>query len=385
MYKIKCNDTLVYNPNIQDLALTSATLNLESNTAGSATLIFPYTHKYYSILNDKTAVYSIYENDEIIFKGRIYEAKKDWNNSLEITLEGLLAVLSDVLYPPFVYPDNYKTQEYYDAKNDVEYFCKTVILEHYNAMCSEEFGTIQVNYNSIPLTLGNVTVTDSNNEIFRSSENYITLWEIVKDKLLGSTLGGYVSLRYADGKNYLDYIKSFTNINTQSIEFGKNLTDLTDDEVSTDTVSAVLPLGKNNLKLPIYNGSSGYKEGQSVSTNSDLFFHSYYIVSKSALHKYGWRSKLVKYDNITTTDNLLKKAVAFMQSEGIRLKRTLEVSAVDLHLTDEKISSFRINKKVKIISNPHNINVTYDLTKLSIDMLNPQNTKVTVTNTDLVY
>ena len=74
-----------------------------------------------------------------------------------------------------------------------------------------------------------------------------------------------------------------------------------------------------------------------------------------------------------------------MQSEGIKLKKTIEASAIDLHLTDSQINSFRINKKVNVISKPHNIIVTYDLTKLSIDILNPQNTKITVTNTDLVY
>lgn len=389
MYKIKCNDTLVYDSNIQDLALTSATVNLESNTAGSATLTVPCTHPYYTSFNDKTAIFSIYEDNEIIFKGRIYEVKKDWNNSLTVTLEGALSVLSDVLSPPFDYPNDYAgSKEYQDEENDVRFFCKKMIVEHYSNVCSDDFGALQVKYGRIPLTLGNITVKDDGNGIVRSSEDYITLWDIAKDKLFGSSLGGYISLRYVGDRNYFDYVKNFTETNSQVIEFGKNLTDITDDEVSTDTVSAVLALGKNNLKIPGYSSStpSGYKDGQIVSKDGDLFYHEHYIVSKKALQKYGWRSKIVKYDSVEKeTETLLKKAVAFMQSEGIKLKKTIEVSAVDLHLTDSQINSFRINKKVNVISKPHNINVTYDLTKLSIDMLNPQNTKITVTNTDLVY
>lgn len=397
MYRIKMTNAdnkefLLYDPNIQDLALTSATVNLESNTAGSATLVFPCTHPHYSILNDKTAIFSICEDNEIIFKGRIYEVKKDWNNCLTVTLEGALSVLSDVLSPPFDYPNDYAgSKEYQDEENDVRFFCKKMIVEHYSNVCSDDFGALQVKYGRIPLTLGNITVKDDGSGIVRSSEDYITLWDIAKDKLFGSSLGGYVSLRYASDKNYFDYVKNFAEINNQVIEFGKNLTDITDDEVSTDTVSAVLALGKNNLKIPSYNGQTssdykGYKDGQIVSKDGDLFYHGYYIVSKKALQKYGWRSKIVKYDSVEKeTETLLKKAVAFMQSEGIRLKKNIEVSAIDLHLTDSQINSFRINKKVNVISKPHNINVTYDLTKLSIDMLNPQNTKITVTNTDLVY
>lgn len=397
MYRIKMTNAdnrefLLYDPNIQDLALTSATVNLESNTAGSATLVFPCTHPHYSILNDKTAIFSIYEDNEIIFKGRIYEVKKDWNNSLTVTLEGLLAVLSDVLTFPFEYPGGYvNDKEYQTEENDVRFFCKKMIIEHYGNVCSGDFGDLKVDYSPIQLTLGNITVKDDGSGIIRASEDYITLWDIAKDKLFGSSLGGYVSLRYASDKNYFDYLKNFAEINNQVIEFGKNLTDITDDEVSTDTVSAVLVLGKNNLKIPSYNGQTssdykGYKDGQIVSKDGDLFYHGYYIVSKKALQKYGWRSKIVKYDSVEKeTETLLKKAVAFMQSEGIRLKKTIEVSAIDLHLTDSQINSFRINKKVNVISKPHNINVTYDLTKLSIDMLNPQNTKITVTNTDLVY
>lgn len=397
MYRIKMvnadnKEFLLYDPNIQDLALTSATVNLESNTAGSATLVFPCTHTHYSILNDKTAIFSIYENNEIIFKGRIYEVKKDWNNSLTVALEGALSVLSDVLSPPFDYPNDYAgSKEYQDEENDVRFFCKKMIVEHYSNVCSDDFGALQVKYGRIPLTLGNITVKDDGSGIVRSSEDYITLWDIAKDKLFGSSLGGYISLRYVGDRNYFDYVKNFTETNSQVIEFGKNLTDITDDEVSTDTVSAVLALGKNNLKIPSYDGQTssdykGYKDGQIVSKDGDLFYHGYYIVSKKALQKYGWRSKIVKYGSVEKeTKTLLKKAVAFMQSEGIRLKKTIEVSAIDLHLTDSQINSFRINKKVNVISKPHNINVTYDLTKLSIDMLNPQNTKITVTNTDLVY
>lgn len=397
MYRIKMTNAdnkefLLYDPNIQDLALTSATVNLESNTAGSATLVFPCIHPHYSILTDKTAIFSIYEDNEIIFKGRIYEVKKDWNNSLTVTLEGLLAVLSDVLSPPFDYPNDYAgSKEYQDEENDVRFFCKKMIVEHYSNVCSDDFGALQVKYGRIPLTLGNITVKDDGSGIVRLSEDYITLWDIAKDKLFGSSLGGYISLRYVGDRNYFDYVKNFTETNSQVIEFGKNLTDITDDEVSTDTVSAVLALGKNNLKIPGYNGQTssdykGYKDGQIVSKDGDLFYHGYYIVSKKALQKYGWRSKIVKYDSVEKeTETLLKKAVAFMQSEGIKLKKTIEASAIDLHLTDSQINSFRINKKVNVISKPHNINVTYDLTKLSIDMLNPQNTKITVTNTDLVY
>jgi len=57
---------------------------------------------------------------------------------------------------------------------------------------------------------------------------------------------------------------------------------------------------------------------------------------------------------------------------------TIDISAVDLHFTDKEIQGLRIYRNVKVKSLPHNHDDVYPLTKLDIDILNPQNTKITV-------
>ena len=74
--------------------------------------------------------------------------------------------------------------------------------------------------------LGNVTVSDPNNYITRSEENYPNTWEVLKSKLFDSALGGFLCIRYEEDGNYIDYLSEFTLTNTQGIEFGENLLDL---------------------------------------------------------------------------------------------------------------------------------------------------------------
>ena len=68
---------------------------------------------------------------------------------------------------------------------------------------------------------------------------------------------------------------------------------------------------------------------------------------------------------------------------GRLLSNTIDISAVDMHFTDKQIQSFRIYRNVKVNSAPHNQDELYQLTKLDIDLQNPQNTKITVGKTTL--
>ena len=83
-------------------------------------------------------------------------------------------------------------------------------------------------------------------------------------------------------------------------------------------------------------------------------------------------------DEVTEAENLKNKARDYLLGRAGFCSDNIEVTAADLHFTDAEIKSFRIYKKVNVISEPHNIEATYNLTRLSIDLVNPQNTKIVV-------
>lgn len=162
--------------------------------------------------------------------------------------------------------------------------------------------------------------------------------------------------------------------NTQEIEYGENLLNLTSENTATDTVSAVLPLGKDGLTI---------EDVPDGDLTSDMVKSGKVIYSRSAVNNYGYVCQIQKFDDVTDDNNLKNKALSWLGLTGTLLSNNIEINAVDLHFTDDNINSFRINKKTIIRSSAHNFNATYDLTKLSIQLLKPQNTVITFGNSFL--
>ena len=390
MYIIKCDDTIIYDPRIDELTLVDAVLNLEVNTAGSFTFTMPYGHPYYDLVfNNHIAVFSVLENDEILFKGKMYDCQKDFYLNIKIQIEGLLSTLEDFYCEPFDLSTKGKWQEYNkpDYQSYVKYFINHFIIEKFNAFSADIKDNLNIDFPACNFTLGEMTVNyiDSDGNylpIYRSSEDRITLWSIVSDKLFNSALKGYVYMTYADDINIFNYVKNFTETNSQEIEFGENLLDLTYDTVSSDIITALYPVGDDNLIIHGYGAAypNEPKAGDTYGTNNDLFFYNGRFISKTNIKKYGYREKSIKFDGITTVNALITKTVSYMQSSEVKLKRTIEVSAFDLSLSNAEIEALRYCKKCIVKSTPHKIKATYNLTKIDIDLLNPQNTKIQLTN-----
>ena len=58
--------------------------------------------------------------------------------------------------------------------------------------------------------------------------------------------------------------------------------------------------------------------------------------------------------------------------------RTISVTAVDLHCTDEDIAALRAGRYTRVTSAPHGLDVRYVLTELDPDILDPGNTRITL-------
>lgn len=358
MYKIKCDDCVLLDGRVDELSLTGATLNLESNTAGTLNFTMLKTHPYYDKIQKLKSIITVSENGTVIFKGRQNLDNLDWNNSKSVTVEGVLSFLNDSIIEPYAFPDDFKNdEEYKSSENVIKYFLNWVITKH-NAQVTD----------AQKFKLGAVTVADPNNYITRSNSDYSSAWATIKEKLVDS-LGGFLCVRYETDGNYIDYYGELPLTNTQKIEFSENLLDISDENNLTETYSAVLPIGAEGLTL---------EKIDDAELTDDLIKSGKVIYSKSAIAKYGYICKLISFDDVTIQENLLTKARNWLTETGYKLVDTISVNALDLNCTDAQIQSFKINRKVIVNSAPHGINKIYNLTKLSIDLLNPQNTKITV-------
>ena len=291
-----------------------------------------------------------------------------------------MACFNDSIVKPFKFPEDFEgTEEYISAKttgNVVEFFLNWLISNHNSHV--QDFQKFK---------LGNVTVTDPNNYISFSSDDYAKTWATLESKLFKGSLGGYLCIRYEPDGDYIDYLSDFEFTNIQRIKYGENLLDIKTESDASETYSAVLPLGMkikdivensdNESRLTIEKIPDG-DIGDDIVKKGDTLY------SKSAVEKFGFiyaPTKDTTFEDVSLESNLKDRGIEFLTNTAVKLKNTITINAVDLHFSDDEIEAFRIYRNILVYSQPHEHEGIYKLTKLDIDILNPQNTKITLGDT----
>lgn len=390
-YKIKCDDFPILDLRKEELIVLNPRVKLEVNTVGEASFTIYNQHPYYDKLKKKKSIVEVSDEFGVIFRGRITDDTRDFNNGRAIDIEGVMAFFNDSIVRPYSFPNDFlEDADYIASTNKVEFFLKWLVENH-----NSQVHPFQ------QLKLGNVTVSDPNNYITRSDSKRSNTWNVLKEKLFESDLGGYLCVRYEADGNYIDYLSEFELTNTQEIKFGENLLDLTHESSAIETYSAIIPIGATT-EVPV---ESENDEGEAETIKVELTLEGiadgdvtddivktkmsngeHVLYSKKAVEEYGWIFAPVDettWNDVTNVNNLLSKGVNHLVGKAVMLSDTIELSAVDLHFTDDEIQSFRIYRNVNVVSLPHGLSESYQLTKLDIDILNPQNTTITVGETKL--
>lgn len=372
---------MLYDPREDDLIVNSPKCKLEVNTAGSASFTIYATHPYYNYLQKMRSVIEISQDGNKIFKGRITNDTKDFNNIKAVTVEGKMAYFNDSIVKPFAFPDDFKGSEEYETalaagNNMVEFFLNWLIENHNSQV--EDFQKFK---------LGNVTVADPNNYISFSSSDYASTWSILESRLFKGSLGGYLCIRYEDDGDYIDYVSDFEFTNIQRIEYGANLLDIKTESNASATCSAVLPLGMKHKDIKENSDDESRLTLEKLpdgNITEDIVKKGDTLYSKSAVEKFGFiyaPTKDTTFDDVSLASNLQDKGIEFLTKTAVKLKNTITINAIDLHFSDDEIAAFRIYRNILVNSQPHDHEGIYKLTKLDIDILNPQNTKITLGDT----
>lgn len=356
MYRLTCDGLPLLDWRDNDLVLVNPKVRLEVNKVGEGSFTIYRNHPHYSSLKKLKSVFEVTDDSGVIFRGRATGDTVDFDHGMSVDLEGAMAYFNDSVVRSFNFPDDFQVEG-----DRVAFFLGWLIDNHNSQV--QDFQKIK---------LGNVTVKDPN--FARSTYKHASTWEILKGKLFDSSLGGYLCIRYEEDGNYIDYLSEFTETNSQEIVFGENLLDLKNETEASETYSAIIPLGA--LELTIENLEDGDITDDIVKSGDTLY-------SKKAVEAYGWIYAPISattWDEVTDESELLTVGVEWLTGSGLPLNG-LEATAVDLHFTDEQVESLRIYKNVNVRSGPHEVAESFPLAKLEIELLKPQNTKVTVGKT----
>ena len=340
MYTIKAfvdgREYMIHNPRVKALIVGSPYYEIGDNVNGQAEFSVYPAHPYYQYVKKLTTDIIFYKDGVEKFAGRVLYDDEDSKGIKKVFIEGELAFLCDSIQRPAVY-HNISVKEY----------LKT-ILENHNAQVEERK----------QFTVGRVSVTDSNDSLYRYS-NWETTRETLKEKLT-DRLGGHLVIRKEDGIRYLDYLNDdeFYTQNSQEIRFGKNLLDYSRNMDASDLVTCVIPLGAKQEESSI----EGLEERLTIkSVNGGVD----YVSDDNAVASYGKIFKTVTWDDVTVASNLMKKSREYLKSVQFE-NMVLELKAIDLNLTDDSIEEFRIGSLIRCVSPPHGLDSKMPLTSLKI-------------------
>jgi hypothetical protein len=346
MYRVYCDGKLLYHTKLESLKMIDPSLELEVNKTGSFVFTIYPDHPAYSQIAKLKSIITVYQDDYLLFRGRVLDDEIGWHNEKTVTCEGDLAFLLDSQVRP------------YDFTGSITDYLMILLGSHNSQVEAEK-----------RLQLGRVTVTDANDYIVRSNIDYTDTWTEMNAKLL-DLLGGYLHVRHEDGVHYLDYLKEFTMLAPQKIAFGKNLIDMKRIRKGSEIATAVIPLG---AKVKDSEGNDTDKRLTIETVNDGKDF----IEDTEAKAQYGFIVKQVIFDDVTEPQNLLTKGKAYLAGlvKGVE---SIELTAADMAATGQDITSFHIGTWVETESKPHGINQRFLVSKLSIKLLDPGANKMTL-------
>lgn len=285
-------------------------------------------------------------DDKQVFSGRIYSHQfDDVTGKHTFVCEGLLSRLNDYPVAPYSYSGT--VAGYLQA-----------LFDHSEAA----------------LIVGNVTVADANDYITRSSETPVNLWDEIADKCIGSSLGGYIEIRYGYIVDWLAAPSASTA--TQDIEKGINLLGLDVEEQPRAKFSGVLVYGaeagwENQYGQMMYYNLYQYHDWES-SLPSGYTMGSYILWNDALREEIGDRVEILHYPDITQPLNLMRRAVSFLQNQAD--VQTIQVSAIDMVDAGygEGIDNIKCGQVIHITGKT--VDADRMVTAITRDLLDPSNT-----------
>ena len=331
-YKILLDNVDIFNQQ-DDRKLLNSSVSIELGSAGSCEFTMPPTHPSYRSIALMTQTLEIYdEHNSIIWYGRPTEISVDFYNQKKVYFEGPFAFFGDTIQRP-VERFNYSCKQFF----------RDLISEHNS----------QVTDPNRQFTVGEITIPDRS--VYRKTD-----YENTKDcleRMCVNAEGGYLFFRRVNGVNYIDWLDYPATNATQPIMYAMNLKDIEQNLNCDELITAVIPLGKetDGVRLDIKSVNSGLD----------------YLINTDAANLYGRIFGVVEYEEIDDPTKLKTEGTKYLTDQQYD-RLCLEISSADVsYLGNNDYSSFKVGQLVHVLSNPHVIDKTLPITKISFSLDDP--------------
>ena len=232
MYRILCGGQEIFNgASIGELPVISARMSEQLNESGSLQFVLAQGHPLYGLLESMSSYVMAYDDDEIIFEGRVLESgRPSFSGQITYDCEGALSYLMDSEISPSTNPRTMTVQEFFS-------WCLT---QHNAEINNDPRRTF---------TTGTVTVPDrAKSQSFQIS-SYTQTKTVIENNLI-NVYGGYLRIRHENGVRYLDWLEYYSDqVDPQTIVIGENVIEQAFSYNGDNLFTVIRPVGKNGLLL----------------------------------------------------------------------------------------------------------------------------------------
>ena len=340
--KLLYGDKVLFDSTTDEYKATEINLTEQVNTTNTLTFTLPTTNPNKDVPQKLIPNIELWEDNVLVFEGRVLYTDDDIVGNRTFTCEGSLAYLLDSIVRPNTTQDT-----------TIQQYLQNLITQH-NSQVEE----------SKQFQLGTVTVTNSTDNVYRIDNDYSNTLKVIQEKLV-NRLGGYLRVRLLNGVRYLDYLEEYDTLSNQTIEFKKNILDLSNHISAENVITALIPLGakdeETDLPLTI----------ESVNDGKD------YIYDQTAVNLFGWIYGTQEWDDVTVASNLKTKGQEALEA-NISSSVSISITAFDMSLVDADIDKIYLGDSVKVISQPHELDKYFIVKKREKKYMNPANSSITL-------
>jgi hypothetical protein len=160
---------------------------------------------------------------------------------------------------------------------------------------------------------------------------------------------------------------------SQRIEFGANLLDFASTRDASTVITDIIPRGKPS-------GGDGDEFGiDSISdggVGDGCYKRGDHVWSIEGMRKHGIVTEKRDYD-AASPSSMLAMACSDLATSHVVVE-SIEISAVDLSLVDPTVRPLMLDEWVRVTSKPHGVDQWMTVSKISLDALDPTQTKYTL-------
>lgn len=334
-YYIYADNDLVYGAGVEGYDVINPKLIVEVNKAGSLQFDIPVGSEMYNRISKMKTTIEARQGDEVLFRGRLLNTKRNILNTITCYNEGFLSWLVDIVLTPY-------TRNNLQARDLLKLY-----LTWYNSRASENR---QIKY----------IYSDISASVSLESKNHSNVWEQIK-KVLIDGVGGYIVPYLTSEETGIQWLSTYGATTSQVIQYKENLLDFSEFIDASTVFTAVRPYGKET-------------NGTRVSLPEE------FVKDDDAIEVFGRIERTAFFDEITTASALRTAATNYLRT-GIQTSMTMTIKAVDMHLLNLDAERIRLGDSVRVVSVPHSVDAYFLCTKIVYDFAHPKNTEYTFGST----